>query len=163
MKSDKLTYSGIVREYSKPLYNFIRHMVVSHEDASDILQDTLVKAYRKLWQLRDEKALAGWLFRIASNECNTFLRRRSRELPITEDMEALLDGGDFLDTAKKAEIKLEKALLTLSPQQKTVFCLRYFDELEYEEISKITGSRPETLKVSYHNAKERIKQYMEEN
>ncbi len=153
-------YMEIVDRYSEPLYWYIRRMVVSHEDAQDILQDTLLAAYRKLWQVRDESKLKSWVYRIATNRINRYFRTKARE----SSVEGLEDSGGmtYVDTSDKAEIKLQKAIKTLTPFQQTVFNLRYYDELGYDEISAVTGSGTGSLKVVYHNAKEKIIKYLED-
>ena len=163
MSSERNTFETIVHKYSHPLYWYIRRIVVSHEDAQDILQETFIKAYRHLWQLRSGDRLKAWLYRIATNEAGRFLTKNRSTEQITAMLEEKLAAPQHIDNADEAEIKLQKALLKLSPQQKTVFCLRYYDEMDYRQIAKITGSKIETLKVSYHYAKEKIKKYLEES
>ena len=159
-------FEKIVQEYSEPLYWHIRRLVVSHEDAQDLLQDTLVTVYRKLWQLRHPSKEKAWLFRCATNVVNHFFRRKKRELgdrTLDEYLEQTLRDSEYVNYTEAAGVKLQKGLLTLTPQQRTVFTLRYYDELDYGEIARITGSKPETLKVSYHNAKEKLKKIIEED
>lgn len=163
MKNSEKIFTSIVHEYQEPLYWYIRHLVVNHEDSEDILQETFVRAFRSLWQLRDEKALRAWLYRIATGEIARYFRKNR----ISESLEDIspvllgeLESSAYVDYAKEAEINLQKALLTLSPQQRTVFCLRYYDEMDYREISYVTGATEATLKVAYHNAKERIERYL---
>lgn len=163
MSSERNTFETIVHKYSQPLYWYIRRIVVSHEDAQDILQETFIKAYRHLWQLRSGDRLKAWLYRIATNEAGRFLARNRSTEQLSALLEEKLAAPQHIDNADEAEIKLQKALLKLSPQQKTVFCLRYYDEMDYGQIAKITGSKIETLKVSYHYAKEKIKKYLEES
>ncbi|MBQ9475851.1 MAG: RNA polymerase sigma factor [Bacteroidales bacterium] len=163
MNSERNTFETIVHKYSQPLYWYLRRIVVSHEDAQDILQETFIKAYRHLWQLRSGDRLKAWLYRIATNEAGRFLTKNRSTEQITAMLEEKLAAPQHIDNADEAEIKLQKALMNLSPQQKTVFCLRYYDEMDYRQIAKITGSKIETLKVSYHYAKEKIKKYLEES
>lgn len=158
-------YEEIVHTYSQPLYWYIRRLVVGHEDAQDLLQDTLVTVYRKLWQLRDPSKLKAWLYRCATNEVNHFYRRRQKELgdvPIDDYLVQTLESGTYVDYGQAEAIVLQKAILSLSPLQRQVFTLKYYDDLDYDEIAKITGSTPESLKVSYHKAKEKIRQTIEE-
>lgn len=164
MKTDAKTFAAILDKYQEPLYWHIRRLVVSHEDAQDILQETLIKIYAKLWQLRDESALKPWLYRIATNEVNRFFKKNRSVLQtegLSEEVADRLMEGEYVNYDELEGIKLQKAMMTLSPQQRTVFSLRYYDELDYEQISYITGSTVATLKVSYHNAKEKIKDYLE--
>lgn len=164
MKTDAKTFAAILDKYQEPLYWHIRRLVVSHEDAQDILQESLIKIYGKLWQLRDESALKPWMYRIATNEVNRFFKKNHVALQsegISDELVEKLAEGGYVNFDELEGIKLQKAMMTLSPQQRTVFSLRYYDELDYEQISYITGSTVATLKVSYHNAKEKIKYYLE--
>jgi len=166
MDSMDKRYEQIVKQYSEALYWHIRRLVVSHEDAQDILQDTLVNIYRKLWQLRDHSKEKAWVFRCATNEVNHFFRQKKRQLgdrTLDEYLEQTLEDSGYVDYNAAAGVRLQKALLTLSPQQRTVFTLKYYDDLDYAEIARITGSKPETLKVSYHNAKEKLKKIIEDD
>jgi len=143
------------------LYWHIRRMVVSHEDAQDVLQETFVKAYRKLWMLRDTAALKTWLYRIATNEANRFLARKKNHLDLTEELENSLESQTYIDVSCEAEIRLQKALLTMSDMQRTVFCLKYYDEMDYAQIASVCKSSESSVKVIYHNAKEKVKQMLE--
>lgn len=139
-------------------------MVVDHDDTADIMQETFLKVYQGLGNLRDEKALKSWVYKIATNEALRFLSRRREELLSVIDENELLLGrlteGEYVDYDDKMAVDFQKALLSLSEQQRLVFNMRYYDELSYDEISDITGCSVVTLKVQYHNAKERIKNYM---
>lgn len=145
-----------MRDYSEPLYRHIRRLVVSHEDAEDILQETFIKAFRKLWQLRDSSALKPWLYRIATNEVNRFFASRK----MTEGLEAALlerlEASEYVNMEDVEGRRLQQALLKLSPLQRTVFSLRYYDDMDYKDMAVVTGSKPETLKVVWHNAKKKI-------
>jgi len=138
-------------------------MVVCHEDAEDILQDTLTKAYLHLWQLRDQNKAKAWLYAVATNSANRFLRKKARELKcddISEHLTDLLSEGAHVDFTKAAAIDLQKAVLKLPKTQQLVFNLKFHDGMEYEEISRITGSSIETLRVNYHFAKKKVIQYI---
>ena len=162
-----VTFEQVLDKFQQPLYWHIRRMVVSHEDAQDILQDTFINIYKGLGSLKDEAALKGWVYRIATNECLRHLqRRRETALSTIGDTEALtreLMESTHVDYDKEMEVKFQQALLTLSDNQRLVFNLRYYDELPYQEISAITGSTIESLKVTYHNAKEKVTKYMINN
>ena len=155
------TFNEIVREYSQPLYFHIRRIVVSHEDAEDVLQETLVKAYRKIWMLRGRSSLRAWLYRIATNEAKRFLSKRYADAPLEAQLSEQLIASEYVDFTQEAELKLQKALVTLSPMQRAVFCLVYYEEMDYKEIARITGSTEGSVKVSYHYAKEKVKKFLE--
>lgn len=157
MRSDDNTFRAIVKEYERPLYFHIRRLVVSHDDAKDILQDTFIKAFRSLWTLRKESGLRPWLYRIATNSALDFLKKRSALVSLEENFANAIADDSGSDTIQNAEIALHKALLKLPDKQRLVFSLRYFDEMPYDEMAKITGMSENTLKVNYHLAKEKIK------
>lgn len=158
-------YEGLVIEYSQPLYWHIRRLVVCHEDAQDILQDTFSSMFLHLWQLRDPSKAKAWLYTVATNKAKRFLRRKARELGRGEIsdylLETLADSG-YVDFEKAAAIDLQKAILKLPTKQRLVFNLRFYDEMEYEEISRITGTSLESVRVNYHLAKKKVSNYINE-
>ena len=158
-RTPAVTFEEVIRDYEQPLYWHIRRMVVSHDDASDVLQETFINIYKGLPSLREKAALRSWVYRIANNECIRFLSRR-KEQALTEENAFLaeqLESSPGVDLSDGAALRFQKALLSLSPQQRTVFTLRYYDDLSYDEIAEVTGSSVATLKVAYHYAKEKIK------
>ena len=159
-----MDFNALVKQYQEPLYWHIRRLVVNHEDARDILQDTLLQAWRSMASLRDERALKAWLYKIATNGCYRQLNR-NRERPLsTEEVSTLLLGrlesSSYVDYEQEAEVKFQQALLTLSEQQRAVFTLRYYDEMPYDEIAEVLDSTPASLRVSYHHAEQRIRDYL---
>ena len=158
-KSAAISFEDVIREFEQPLYWHIRRMVVDHDDASDVLQETFIRIYKGLGSLRERDALRGWVYKIATNESLRHLSRK-REMTLSEGQASLLDrleSSPGVDLTDGTALRFQKALLSLSPQQRTVFSLRYYDDLSYEEIAEVTGSSVGTLKVAYHNAKEKIK------
>lgn len=164
INKSRIKFDDVLKDYERPIYHYIRRMVVDHDDTEDIMQETFLKVYQGLGNLRDEKALKSWVYKIATNEALRFLSRRREELLSVIDENELLLGrlteGEYVDYDDKMAVDFQKALLSLSEQQRLVFNMRYYDELSYDEISDITGCSVGTLKVQYHNAKERIKNYM---
>lgn len=157
----------LVEKFKSPMYWHIRRMVVSHEDAEDVLQETFIKVFRYLDDFRYECSFSTWLYRIATNECLRLLDKRKDHVVSSEEMQTdlveKLMASEYVDYDDAMEVKFQKAILTLPEKQRLVFNLRYYDELKYEEISKITDTKVETLKANYHFAKERIKKYMINN
>ena len=151
----------LVDSFQEPIYWHIRRLVVSHEDAEDI------RVFRHLKQFREESSLATWIYKIATNESLRFLKSRKAEVVSAEEIqEELLDKlktSDYVDYDNELAVKFQTAVLKLPEKQRIVFNLRYYDELDYEAISQITGDRVETLKVNYHYAKEKIKEYIVNN
>lgn len=150
-----MSFPEIVRSYQQPLYWYIRRIVLIHEDSEDILQETFIKAYRHLWMLRSDDALKPWLYKIASNEIRRYFTRQRENVPLesTADMEVVEQ--DSISPARASEI-ISSAILQMSPLQREVFILRYYEGLEYDRISQITGASRNTLMVSYHEAKKKI-------
>ena len=142
--------------------------MVLHEDAEDVLQEVFIQIYRHWDQFRNESSLSTWIYRIATNESLRLLNsRKKRETVSTEDMQesliSQLRASDYVDYENEMAVKFQQAILMLPEKQRVVFNLRYYDELEYEEISRITDTKVDTLKVNYHYAKEKIKEYMINN
>jgi len=156
-----------VEKYQSSIYWHIRRMVISHEDAEDVLQETFIRVFRSMDGFREESSFSTWIYRIATNECLRFLDRRKEQVLSTEEVqEELMNklmASEYVDYDNAMEVKFQQAILRLPEKQRLVFNLRYYDELKYEEISRITDTRVETLKSNYHFAKEKIKEYMINN
>ena len=152
--------------YKRPLYWHIRRLVVSNEDAEDILQETFINVYRFADSFKGESRIFTWLYRIATNECTKHFRKNKNWLKnaelITDQMLGNLSGNDSEDS-KAMLVKFQQAILELPEKQRMVFNLRYYDELSYEEISHILHSSVNTLKTNYHYASEKIKHYLIEH
>ena len=157
----------LVDQFQQHMYWHIRRMVVSHEDAEDVLQETFIRIFRYIGDFRSESSLSTWIYRIVTNECIRFLNKKKEEIlsseEVQEDLLNKLMASEYLDYENEMEVKFQQAVLRLPEKQRVVFNLRYYDELSYEEISKITDSKVETLKANYHFAKEKIKEYMTNN
>ena len=139
-------------------------MVIDHDDADDVTQDIFVKVWKNLEKFREDSQLYTWLYRIATNECITFLNKKKQKYNVSLDddstsylAEPLADGQYF--NGDKAEMKLQQALLTLPEKQKLVFNMKYFEDLKYEEISQILGTSVGALKASYHLAVKKIENF----
>lgn len=157
----------LVEKYQRSIYWHIRRMVVSHEDAEDVLQETFIRIFKYLNEFRADSSLSTWIYRIATNECYRFLDKKKEILVSTEEIQADLMNklmtSEYVDYDNEMEVKFQKAILILPEKQRLVFNLRYYDELSYEEISQITDTKVDTLKANYHFAKEKIKKYMINN
>lgn len=149
--------------YKKPLYWYIRRLVVSHEDAEDILQETFINVYRFADSFKGDSRVFTWLYRIATNECSKHFRKNKKWLKkaelLTDKMMGDLSANDT-ENSETMLVKFQQAILGLPERQRMVFNLRYYDELSYEDISQILNSSVNTLKTNYHYASEKIKQYL---
>jgi RNA polymerase sigma-70 factor, ECF subfamily len=153
----------LMNTYQKQLYWHIRRLVVTHEDAEDILQETFILVYNHLSSFKGESKLYTWLYRIATNECNRYFRHKDfrieREELLSEEASALAVGPE-LANSDDILLTFQKAIQQLPNKQKVVFTLRYYDELPYEDIAQILHTSVGTLRTSYHFAFEKIKKYL---
>lgn len=153
--------------YGKRLYWHIRRIVVGHDDAEDALQETFLKIYNKAGTFRgDRESLLPWCYRIATNEALQLLRRRARLFQSLDSVSAELAGKlveECAPDADKMSVLFQQAVLQLSTQQRIVFNLRYYDDLSYSEISRITGKSENSLRTNYSYAVNKIKEYLKEN
>ena len=150
----------LVKKYRHRLYWHIRRMVVIHDDADDVLQNTFIKAWQGLSKFRQESKLYTWLYRVATNEALSFLNKaqRSRSIPFEDGGAELSHLVDISPQISGDEIsrKLQKAVLMLPARQRLVFNMKYYDEMKYEEISEVLGTSVGGLKASYHLAVKKI-------
>lgn len=157
-------YTGIIKKYQEKLYWHIRRMVVEHEDANDVLQNMFIKVWKNLENFREDSQLYTWLYRIATNECLTFLeQQKKRTASSLSDHEGYLSNKLTADKdfdGKKLEWKLQLAIQQLPEKQKAVFNLRYFEEMPYEEMSRVLETSEGALKASYHHAVKKIEDYI---
>ncbi len=152
--------------YQSRLYWHIRRMIVDHDLAQDVLQDTFIKVYQNFHQFKQESKLYTWLYRIATNEALQQLNKLKRMNRTDEDPEYHLVNmvaDNISAEADEIQVLLQKAIQTLPEKQKMVFMMRYYDDLPYEEISNIVDMSVGTLKTNYHYAKQKIESYIKEN
>ena len=163
-KTQNSAFQKLLSDYKRPLYNIIRNIVLDHDDANDVLQNTFIKVFQNLNNFKGDSKLYSWIYRIATNEAITFINKKAKisggtcgELKsrIVENLEAdtHFDGNEI-------QIKLQKAILTLPEKQQLVFKMRYFEEIKYEEMSTILGTSVGALKASYHLAVKKIENFM---
>ena len=161
----ELAFKELVNSYSERLYWHVRRLLCSHEDTDDLLQDIFVKIWSSLSTFRGESQLYTWLYRIATNESLNFLQKQKIRAALRfEDITSKLDDKIDDDTGvdgNEAQKALMKAVSRLPSKQKTVFIMRWFDDLSYEDISEILGTSVGALKASYHFAQEKIRAEIE--
>ncbi|WP_258097674.1 RNA polymerase sigma factor [Marinoscillum pacificum] len=160
-------FNLMLQNYQERVYWHVRKMVIVHEDADDITQNTFMKAWNNLEKFRGESGLFTWLYRIATNECLNFLKKKNRW-----KMFSMSNYSDFLEdhltnsdmiSGEEIEMKLQKALLKLPDKQRLVFNLKYFDEMKFEEIAEVTQTSIGALKASYHHAVKKIENILNED
>jgi RNA polymerase sigma-70 factor (ECF subfamily) len=157
-------FTCIIRKYQERLYWHIRRLVLDHDDANDVLQNVFVKVWKNLEGFREDAQLYTWLYKIATNECLTFLEKQKKNNSVSlSDVETGLSNtlkADAQFDPNKLEWKLQKAILALPEKQRIVFNLRYYDEMPYEEMSRVLDTSEGALKASYHHAVKKIEEFI---
>lgn len=153
-------FDTLTRTYGEQIYWQIRKMVVSHDDANDLLQNCFIKAWNNLHNFRGDARLSTWLYKIAVNESINFLNKERQRKGLTEEGDDTfllqnIESDEFID-GDALQLELQKAILNLPEKQRLVFNMRYYDEMKYEEMSEILGTSVGALKASYHHAVKKI-------
>lgn len=169
MSSEKTREKGVrsmMDAYQSRLYWHIRRLIVDHDLAQDVLQDTFIKAYQNFHQFKQDSQLYTWLYRIATNESLQQLNKLKKMQKSDEGSDYHLQNlvaENVSAEADEIQILLQKAIQSLPEKQKLVFTLRYYDDLPYEVISKIVDMSVGTLKTNYHYAKQKVEDYIKLN
>lgn len=163
-KTQNEAFQKLLSVYQKPLYNHIRNIVLNHDDADDVLQNTFIKVFQYLKSFKGESKLFSWMYRIATNEALTFLNQKAKVNGVstaTLQNKAIdnLQADVFFD-GNEIQLKLQRAIANLPEKQQLVFKMKYFEELKYEEISEILGTSVGALKASYHHAVKKIETFV---
>ena len=157
----------ILAKYQEKLYWHIRRMVLVHEDADDVLQNTFIKIWKGLPGFRETSGLFTWMYRIATNEAITFLKARQRERAmIADDPDDMIKGrlkSDPYFDGDELFLKLQVAVDNLPPKQKKVFQMKYFEEMTYEDMATLLGTSVGALKASYFHAIRKIQSAFEKS
>lgn len=163
-KTRNAAFNLLLKKYQQKIYWHIRRMVIDHDDADDITQDVFVKVWKNLPGFRADAQLYTWMYRIATNECITFLNKKKAKNNVSlDDVDTSL--GDTLAASSyfdgdKAQRKLQEALLTLPDKQRLVFNMKYYEDMKYEEISEVVGTSVGALKASFHLAVKKIEAFL---
>lgn len=165
-KTQSRAFEVLVNTYKERLYWHIRRIVLNHDDADDVLQNTFVKVFKNINGFKGESKLFSWMYRIATNEALSFLKSKARKQGINnEELQSQLLNNleaDVYFEGDEIQLKLQKAIATLPEKQKLVFNMKYFQELKYDEISQILETSVGGLKASYHLAVKKIEAYLKE-
>ena len=163
-KTRNAAFNLLLKKYQQKIYWHIRRMVIDHDDADDIAQDVFVKVWKNLPGFRADAQLYTWMYRIATNECITFLNKKKAKNNVSlDDVDSTL--GDTLAASSyfdgdKAQRKLQEAILTLPDKQRLVFNMKYYEDMKYEEISDVVGTSVGALKASFHLAVKKIEAFL---
>lgn len=166
-KTKDAAFNELLSLYKERLYWHIRKIVISHDDADDILQNTFIKIYKNIQKFKGESKLYSWMYRIATNEALTYLKNNAKLKSIhnEEVQQFTLDNlqADIYFEGDDIQLKLQKAIATLPQKQRLVFNMRYFDEIKYADMSEILETSEGALKASYHLAVKKIEDYLVNN
>jgi len=163
-ESENYGFSLLIRKYQKQVYWHIRRMVINHDDADDLVQETFVKVWRNLKKFREESTLYTWIYKIATNETLSFLQKEKLKLMFrSKNLEShladeLTDDNYF--KGDEIQLKLQKAILSLPEKQRLVFNLKYYEEMKYEDMSQVLGTSVGALKASHHIAVKKIENFL---
>jgi len=166
-QTKEFAFRHLISIYKERLYWHIRKMVLNHDDADDVLQNTFIKIWNGLDSFRAESSLFTWLYRIATNESITFINQRKRKYmsSLSDENEYLvanLESDSYFDGDEYQPL-LQKAIATLPDKQRLVFNMKYFDEIKYEEMSEILETSVGALKASYHHAVKKVEEFLKTN
>ena len=159
-------FNMLVRTYQQRVYWLVRKMVIDHDDADDLTQEIFIKIHKYIDTFREDSQLFTWIYRIATNECLSFLNKKKRKffLPIEDVTQALIakvDNDPDLD-GDEIQKRLQKAILQLPDKQRLVFNMKYFDDMPYEQMAEVTKTSVGALKASFHHAVKKIEEYLGE-
>lgn len=159
-----IAFHKLVKQYQERLYWHIRKILLNHEDTDDVLQNTFVKVWKSIDKFREESLLYTWLYRIATNEAITFLNSKKRRslLPLNDVSDYLMENltSDPYFDGDQLQMKLQQAIVSLPEKQRLVFNLKYFEEMKYEDMSKILDTSVGALKASYHHAVKKVEEFI---
>jgi RNA polymerase sigma factor (sigma-70 family) len=157
-------FTELIKKYQERLYWHIRRMVVVHDDANDVMQNVFIRVWKGLESFREDAQLYTWLYRIATNECLSFLEQQKKKSSVSlseveNGLSNKIKEDKYFDPAK-LEWKLQLAIQQLPEKQRVVFSLRYYDEMPYEEMSRVLETSEGALKASYHHAAKKIEDFI---
>jgi len=164
LETQAKAFEVLVNTYKERLYWHIRRIVLNHDDTDDVLQNTFIKVFKNIDGFKGDSKLYSWMYRIATNEALTFLKKKSKKLGISNSemqnkMVSNLQADVYFD-GDEIQLKLQQAIATLPEKQKLVFNMKYYQEMKYEEISEILNTSVGGLKASYHLAVKKVESFL---
>jgi RNA polymerase sigma-70 factor (ECF subfamily) len=164
--TQEVAFKKLLNDYKEKLYWHVRKIVIDHEDADDVLQNTFIKVFENIHRFKGNSSIYTWMYKIATNEAINLLNKKSRQLGVSneewiEKQVAQLESDIYFD-GDAMQLKLHKAIAKLPEKQRLVFNMRYFEEIKYEKMSEILETSVGGLKASYHHAVKKIKNAINE-
>jgi RNA polymerase sigma-70 factor (ECF subfamily) len=164
VKTQELAFRNLMKRYKKRLYWHIRKIVLSHDDADDVLQNTFIKVFKNIHSFKENSKLYSWMFRIATNEAITFINKKAakQHIDLSELQHKMTDNlhNDVHYTGDEIQQLLQKAIVTLPHKQQLVFNMKYFDEMKYTDMSEVLDTSVGALKASYFHAVKKIEKFI---
>jgi RNA polymerase sigma-70 factor (ECF subfamily) len=166
-KTKHYGFNVLVKTYQEKIYWLIRRMVIDHDDSNDLSQEVFVKIWRNISKFKGDSKLYTWIFRIATNEALTHLRKKKRRffIPIIDvenELASNLESDNYY-TGDDIQLKLQKAILTLPEKQRLVFNMKYFEDMKYKDMSEVLDISIGGLKAQYHHAVKKIEKILKED
>ena len=167
VKTINYGFNLLMDKYQEKVYWVIRRMVIEHEVADDVAQETFVKVWKNIESFKGDSKLYTWIYRIATNEALNHLRKKKRRffLPIGDvehELRSSLD-TDIYYSGDEIQLKLQKALLKLPEKQRLVFNMKYFEEMKFKDIAEVMEVSVGSLKAQYHHAVKKIEKFIKED
>lgn len=166
-KAKDAAFRELLQLYKERLYWHIRKIVISHDDADDVLQNTFIKVYRSIQNFKGDSKLFSWMYRIATNESITHINKNAKRLQITneEHQKKAINNlaSDVYFEGDAIQLQLQKAIATLPEKQQLVFNMKYFEGLKYKDMAEILDTSEGALKASYHIAVKKIEAFLTSN
>ncbi len=160
-------FRELITLYKERLYWHIRKIVISHDDADDVLQNTFIKVFKNIENFKGDSKLYSWMYRIATNESITHLNKNAKRLQITSEevqRQSISNlKADVYFEGSEIQLKLQEAISKLPQKQQLVFNMKYFDDMKYKDISEVLETSEGALKASYHIAVKKIEEYLTSN
>lgn len=160
----EVAYKELLTLYKERLYWHIRHIVKSHDDTDDVLQNTFIKVYKNLENFKGDSKLFSWMYRIATNESLTHLNKNAKRLKFSSEelQQNIITNlkADVYFESEDIQFKLQQAIATLPEKQQLVFNMRYFQDIKYKDMSDILETSEGALKASYHIAAKKIEAFL---
>ncbi len=164
VKTQEKAFRQLVSIYKERLYWHIRRMVINHDDADDVLQNTFIKVFRSIHNFKGDSKLYSWMYRIATNESITFINQRAKKAGISSEeiKDQMINNlqADVYFEGDEIQLQLQKAIATLPQKQQLVFTMKYFEDITYNDMSEILDTSVGALKASYHHAVKKIELFL---
>lgn len=156
------SFDDILAEYYEPLYRHVRRMVVSHDDAKDVMQEAMLRIFQGLDGLKDPSAVRTWVWRIATNEALRHLSsRHDTDTSLDDEVLSELEDEPYVDCSDRLATALAKAMTVLTPRQRQVFDLRHYDGMSFADISTVAGMAEDTARATFHQARAKLRDILQ--